>query len=217
MSSAHMLTKPVRRYLMERLERLYEALSRLGQRLKESIASIVGEHVGDAVREGLQAALEHRLPDSHPRLPSYREPGYREPSYRGQSYRGPYSHEADDPRYGGSQQSGFWYDDDEPEESRPPDIPPDPPPSNRPTTRWWSFLPTALQALGWWMKNQPNRLRHLPVRTVLGIGAASGLAALVIGPVAGLVTAVAGSALFLTHLADSVRDAVGSFLPRKAP
>jgi hypothetical protein len=52
---------------------------------------------------------------------------------------------------------------------------------------------------------------------VLGIGAVSALAALMIGPTAGLLTAIAGSALFLTHLADRVRDAVGTLLGRKTP
>jgi hypothetical protein len=155
MSSAHMLTKPVRRYLYDRLERLYEALSQLGRRLRESIASIVGEHVGEAVREGLQAALENRLPDSRSRLPAYREPSYRksgsrDPSYRESGYRGSYSHQQDDPRYGVPQNPGFWYDD-EPDEYHPPSIPPDPPPANKPKTRWWSCLPSAFQALGWWI------------------------------------------------------------------
>jgi hypothetical protein len=202
MSSAHMLTKPVRRYLMERLEQLYEALSRLGQRLRESIASIVGEHAGDIIRETVQAVLEQRLPETRPRLPSYREQSYREPSYRG-----PYSHQQDDPRYG-APQPGFWYDD-EPEEYDPPD-----PPSNRPATRWWSFLATALQTLGWWIKSQPGCIY---MRRVVGIGAAAGLAAVVFGPVAGVLTAIAGSALFLTHLADSVRDAVSGLMRTKTP
>jgi hypothetical protein len=212
MSSAHMLTRPVRRYLMERLERLYEALSRLGERLRESIASIVGEHVGDVVRETVQAVLEQRLPDSRPRLPSYREPGYREQSYREPSYRGPYSREPQDPRYGAPQNPGFWYDD-EPEEYDPPD----PPPTTKPMIRRWSFLATALQALGWWIKSQPRRLGRISMRRVVGIGAAAGLAALVFGPMAGIISAIAGSALFLTHLADSVRDAVGALLRRKTP
>ena len=212
MSSAHMLTKPVRRYLMERLERLYEALSRLGQRLRESIASVVGEHVGEVVRETVQAVLENRLPDSRPRLPSYREQsyresGYRDPSYREPSYRGPYSHHQEDPRYGVPQQPGFWYD--EAEEYDPPD-----PPSNRPATRWWSFLATAFQALGWWIKSQPGCIY---MRRVVGIGAAAGVAALVFGPVAGVLTAVAGSALFLTHLADGMRDVVGGLIRPKTP
>ncbi len=214
MSSAHMLTKPVRRYLMERLERLYEALSQLGRRLRESIASIVGEHVGDIVRETVQAVLENRLPDSRPRLPSYREPSYREPGYRGA-----YTREPEDPRYGVPQNPGFWYDDD-PDEYHPQSNPPDPPPANRPTTRWWSLLPTALQALGWWIKNQPariSRINRIPVRTLLGIGAASGLAAVVIGPLAGILTAIAGSALFLTSLADGVRDTVGGLIHPKTP
>jgi hypothetical protein len=211
MRSSLLLTRPVRRYLYDRLELLYEALSRLGQRLRESIASIVGEHVGDIVRETVQAALENRLPETRPRLPSYREPSYREPGYRGT-----YTREPEDPRYGVPQNPGFWYDD-EPDKYRPPNIPPEPPPTNRPTRRWWSFLPGALQALGWWIKNQPGRLGRISVRTVLGIGAAAGLAALAFGPLAGIVTAIAGSTLFLTHLADSVRDAVGALLRRKTP
>jgi hypothetical protein len=202
-----MLTKPVRRYLMERLERLYEALSRLGQRLRESIASIVGEHVGEVVRETVQAVLENRLPDSRPRLPSYRESGYRDPSYRESGYRGPYSHQQEDPRYSVPQQPGFWYD--EPKEYDPPD-----PPSNRPATRWWSFLATAFQALGWWVKNQPRRI---PVRRVLGIGAASIAAGLVLGLLPGILTATIGSALFLTHLADGMCDAVGVLIHPKTP
>jgi hypothetical protein len=205
-----MLTKPVRRYFQERLDRLYDALSQLGQRLRESIASLVGQHVGDLVRETVQAVLEHRLPDSRPRFPSYRESGYRDPSYRDPSYRGPYTREPEDPRYGVPQQPGFWYD--EPEDYDPPD-----PPSNRPATRWWSFLATAFQALGWWVKNQPGRIARISVRRVVGIGAAAGLAALVFGPVAGIFTAIAGSALFLTHLADGMRAAVSGLIHPKTP
>jgi hypothetical protein len=201
MSSAHMLTKPVRRYLMERLDRLYDALSQLGQRLRESIASLVGQHVGDLVRETVQAVLENRLPEAKQRLPSYPEP----------SYRRTFPDERGDPRYGAPQNPGFWYDDEE--DYHPQFTTPKPQPATQPM-RLWSLLLAGVQAFGWWIKNQPRRIS---VRKVLGIGAASIVAGLVLGPFAGILTAVAGSALFLTHLADGMRDAVGVLIHPKTP
>jgi hypothetical protein len=198
-----MLTKPVRRYLMERLERLYEALSRLGQRLRESIASVVGEHVGEVIRETVQAVLENRLPEARQRLPSYREPGYR----------GPYSREPEDPRYVTRNNPSFWYDDAD-EDYRPQYTTPDPQPTSRPAMRLWSLLLAAVQGFGWWIKNQPRRIS---VRKVLGIGAASIAAGLVLGPLAGILTATTGSMLLLTHLADGVRAAVDGLIHSKTP
>jgi hypothetical protein len=198
-----MLTKPVRRYFQERLDRLYDALSQLGQRLRESIASLVGQHVGDLVRETVQAVLENRLPEAKQRLPSYREP----------SYRRTFREDPEDPRYAVPQNPGFWYDDAD-EDYRPHCTTPEPHPTSRPTMRLWSLLLAAVQGFGWWIKNQPRRI---PIRTVLGIGAASVAAGLVISPFAGILTAVAGSALFLTHLADSVRNAVGVLIRPKTP
>ena len=54
------LTRPVRRYLKERLDRLHNALASLARRLRESIASVIGTHLGDAVRDAVQAALDQR-------------------------------------------------------------------------------------------------------------------------------------------------------------
>jgi hypothetical protein len=71
--------------------------------------------------------------------------------------------------------------------------------------------------MGWWIKNRPCRIARIRFRTVLGIGAASVAAGLVISPLAGLLTATIGSALLLTHLADGVRDAVSVLIRPKTP
>jgi hypothetical protein len=197
-----MLTKPARRYFQERLDRLYDALSQLGQRLRESIASLVGQHIGEVVRESIQAVLENRLPEAKQRLPSYRDP----------SYHRTFRDEQEDRRYGVPQNPGFFYDEEPDDDYQPHYTTPHPQPTSRPTIRLWSLLLAAVQGFGWWIKNQPSRLS---IRRVLGIGAASVATGLVISPLAGILTAI--SALFLTHLADGVRDAVGVLIRPKTP
>src|SRR3954468_18711008 len=66
MYSFPLLARPVRRYLQERLELLHDALACLGRRLGESIAAVIGTHVGAAVRDAVQAALDQRTRDSAP-------------------------------------------------------------------------------------------------------------------------------------------------------
>jgi hypothetical protein len=204
MSSVSLLTRPVRRYLLERLERLHDALSRLGQRLREGLASVIGEHVGETVREAVHAALDRRLPDSRrldtqPQVPSYRDPSYREPAYRQPSYPG-YREDAEtwDRDYGGHESAGLWND-------RPVTVPPSPPPAP-PKSRWWPLLPAALEAVRWWLH---RGLFRKPTLTVLAVGATAGFIALVGGPLAVALAAAVGTALTLTGLADGVRNAIG--------
>jgi hypothetical protein len=197
-----MLTKPVRRYFQERLDRLYDALSQLGQRLRESIASLVGQHVGEVIRETVQAVLENRLPEVKQCLPSYPEP----------SYHRSFQEDQEDRRYVTRNNPSFWCDDEE--DYHPQYTMPDPQPTSRPTTRLWSLLLAAVQGLGWWIKSQPGRI---PVRRVLGVGAVAVVASLLVSPLAGILTATIGSALFLTHLADGVRDAIGGLIHSKIP
>ena len=64
----------------------------------------------------------------------------------------------------------------------------------RPASRRWPLLPAALEALGWWARCRPARA---PIRAALGLGALAALAAVVIGPLAGLLVAAAGAALVL--------------------
>ena len=49
--------RPAAQALRSRLGRLHEALAGLAHRLRESIAAVVGEHAGQAVRDGVAAAL----------------------------------------------------------------------------------------------------------------------------------------------------------------
>src|SRR4051794_31564496 len=58
MNPLPLLPRRARRYLLERLERLHEALASLARRLRDGIATVIGTHVGDAVRDALQAALD---------------------------------------------------------------------------------------------------------------------------------------------------------------
>src|SRR3954468_12322120 len=66
MYSFPLLARPVRRYLQERLELLHDALASLARRLRESIAAVIGTHVGAAVRDAVQAALDQRRRDAPP-------------------------------------------------------------------------------------------------------------------------------------------------------
>jgi hypothetical protein len=194
MSAAHMLSKPARRCLAQRLERLHEALSGLARRLHESIASVVGEHAGGAIRDAVRAALGQA-----PESPRYDRPGYYAP-YRDED-------EDEDDRY---RHSEPYRERDRPgyrgESYRTPDRSPDPDPQPaRVPPRWWALLPAVLQALAAWLHRRPSR----PALTLVGIAAAAGLVAVAAGPVAGVLAAAAGTALGLVGLAEGARDVAG--------
>src|SRR4051794_4774363 len=128
------LTPLVRRYLQERLDRLHNALASLACRLRESIAAVIGTHLGDAVRDAVQAALDQRTraspqsndPDDFPHRPVHGD---------GHDPYGEYgvhrSSEFDAP-------PGLW---------QAPVHEPTPPvqqsTSRNGPPRWWSFLPAA--------------------------------------------------------------------------
>src|SRR5690242_5141588 len=105
------LAGAARRFLAERLDRLQEALEGLGGRVREGVASVVGGHVGDAVRDALGAALGRQAqPD---RFPYSREPLGRGP-YRHDPYESDrYAHVPEDhldPRDGfpDERSADFW-------------------------------------------------------------------------------------------------------------
>src|SRR5205807_8960519 len=88
------LSRPARLFLMERLERLHQALENLGQRLRDGIAHLVGTHVGDAIRDTLAGLLRNGAPP-HTGA-SYPEP---EPACY------PHEYAPSDDRH-----QGFWHD-----------------------------------------------------------------------------------------------------------
>jgi hypothetical protein len=195
------LTTPartVRRCLLERLERLHDALTNLARRLREGIASVIGAHVGDTVRDAIHAAL-----NGGPRDPPQDDHGDDFPrrfshGYPGDSY---WQHD-EEPTPSLDEQPGFWHNAS-PLPTRPV---PTSAPSNR-SRRWWSLLPAGFQALAWCLRH--DRARR-PVLTLLGIATLAGLIALLTGPVAGAAVATAGVVITLTGMADATRDAVGS-------
>jgi hypothetical protein len=173
--------RPALRYLLVRLERLHDALASLGRRLRQAVASVVGDHVGDAVRDALQAALL-RHAGAEPCPPTHR-PLSDDPEET-----------PDEPGHG----DGLW------PEHRPTTVPPVPRPK-RPTC-WWPVVPPALRRLGPWLWRQASRS---PALTFLGVGAAAGIVALTVGPLAGVLVGVAGTVYAATALADGVTLAVG--------
>src|SRR5262249_51167016 len=109
----------------------------------------------------------------------------------------PYDSGPEDRTDWGPAPARFW---DEPRPASSPPPPASPPPW------WWALLPAALQALAFWLRHRPSRR---PLLAALGVVALAGLFALVAGPVAGALTATAGTALTLAGLADGLRDAAG--------
>ena len=191
-----LLTRPVRRYLQERLEGLHDALASLARRLRESIAAVIGTHIGEAVRDAVQAALDQRTRASPPRD----DPDdWHDSSGEYGEHRSP---EFDAP-------PGLWQG---PVHEPTPPVPHDTC-SNGPP-RWWSFLPAALQALSCWLRHKKTRR---PVLAVLGIGTMAGTVALLVSPIAGALLAAGGTVFTLTGLVDGIRDTVGSLAGAPAP
>src|SRR5262245_61337932 len=77
----HSLSHSARRFLMNRLERLHDALLNLGRRLRESIAEILGTHVGAAVRDAVENPLLQKWPALSHRSHLRYEPLRDEPRY----------------------------------------------------------------------------------------------------------------------------------------
>jgi hypothetical protein len=224
MSATRNLARRAVRQLCARLERLHQALLGLGQRLRESIAQLVGSHIGDAVREAIRALLEgagprppgHALPHAHdPYRPNHQRSDFHPGACHGSPASDPYARDpwGRDP-YEQDPYSEDAYQDDTLENGAgsqhgqgpggsPVLMPELPALPGMP--RWWSFLPAALQLADWWLRRYPSRPRLVGAVVV---GAAAAITAVTAGPLAGAVTAVAGTAVLLTPLADGSSNAV---------
>ena len=84
MSIRNVLRRAVR-HLSHRLERLHEALVGLGQRLRDSIAGLVGSHLGEAIRDAVRALLAGDILDGAVIRVGYADGeltvGYQNPAY----------------------------------------------------------------------------------------------------------------------------------------
>jgi hypothetical protein len=190
MNSYHAYADPPRT-LAERLHQLSDQLQSLGERLKASIASLIGQTVADAVREAVRRLLggKQMLPEEPFR--EQRNPDGRSDhrDYRDDRINDPWNEDG-----------GRWSGDD--------DEGPIPAPStadaDNPSKRWRNAMSAAVQSLLFIIKHMPCRR---PVLTAVCITAVAGVTGFVAGPAlaagAGVLASVAG--LVLT--AESTKSA----------
>jgi hypothetical protein len=205
--------------LVQRLQRLNDSLAGLGRRLRDSVATVVGSAVAEAVRDGVRRLLDQINPTP---VMKENKPEHREYPYRGERFHddrfddgGVYREPGGWPREQGSElpedeqtDSGLWR---ERYESEPPTREPET--NNRPVNRFEYAVTTAVAAGTWWV--QRNRLRR-PVLTTVAVAVAAGIAAFFAGPAAaaglGVLSAVGGMVLTadaLTAAATGLAGLVG--------
>jgi hypothetical protein len=193
------------RSLAERLSRLNDNLQALGERLKTSIAALVGDAIGDAVRAAVRNLLGNReapaLAASFRDDRNYRKP-YRPRDDQDQFHRSDYR-DADARDPWGEDERRWPEEDDcpsrwETDERR----------QDRPR-RWHNALGAAAQSALWWLRYQP---RNRPVLTTLAVALAAGITGFVAGPAlaagAGVLASVAG--LLLTANASQSAAEIAS-------
>jgi hypothetical protein len=192
------------RRLARHLDRLHETLEGLSERLREVVSEAVARAVADAVREAVETLLNTSpesttRPSYHPPVPS-RQPS----SLWGSSTPSSWPDEREEYGYAGSMPRQP-YDDEllsgEDEDSYPAD-PGEQPPSTRPR-RWGMALAAGLKAAAWWLGRRSGKSSVLAAATV---GVATGIAALLGSPLAATVVGMAGAALALLSVADTVHS-----------
>ena len=177
------------RTLAERLARLNDDLRTLGERLKASIAGVVGEAIADAVRDSVRDLLGGKNSTGDPyrdRVGGRPRDPYREYPGGGE----------DDP-WGEDRR---WQDEDE---SYPP-AREAPTPRAGTGRRWRSALAAAVQTCLWFLKRQPRRR---PVLTTLAVTLAAGVTGFVAGPALAAGAGVLASLASLLLTADASQSA----------
>jgi hypothetical protein len=174
------------RTLSERLERLNDNLQALGERLKASIAGLLGDTIADAVRDAVRGLLGGRE-ESHDPYRDRRDhhaPGY-------------YREREDDP----------WGDEDR--RRREEDFAPArqaPAARTGAGHRWRNAANAALQAALWFVKRRPRRR---PVLTTLAVTLAAGVTGFVASPLLAAGAGVFASVAGLVFTADAYQSAAG--------
>jgi hypothetical protein len=196
MHSLRSLAQPARDFVVARLEALHLALHQLAGRLRDNIATLIGSHVGNAVGDVLRASLARRLPETYDDdtddfYGDHSPYGHHEHEHRWRSW-----HDAD-PRerwYGTEQQASLRV--------------------SVPLPGWLPLVPPILHTLTWLLG--PLIARRAWMGT-LAVGGTASLAAVLVRPLAGVLTGSAGVVLLLLYLPDQARDtcnAAAGFLAR---
>jgi hypothetical protein len=164
------------RTLAERLSRLNDNLQALGERLKTSIAGLVGDAIADAVRDAVRGLLGSK---EAPGVNTFRD-------YRDQVHSRDYRDaDAQDPWAEGERR---WPEEADHASQCERDVQR----QDRPK-RWRNALSASIESALWWLKTQP---KNRPVLTTLAVALAAGITGFVAGPVlaagAGVLASVAG-------------------------
>jgi hypothetical protein len=181
------------------LIQLNENLQALGERLKNSIASVIGTTIAEAVRDAIR------------RLLGLAQPGVIIPPYR------PW-HDDRDSRWDRDGQRGWdreergwnreeddygWDREEEEDDYRSSDREPEPN-TNEQSNRWRNAWTSGLQTALWWLKHQPGRR---PVLTTVAVTLAAGITAFAAGPVFAAGVGVLASIASLLLTADASKSA----------
>jgi hypothetical protein len=188
-------SRPARRFLLNRLERLRESLEALGHRLRQCVSDIIGTQVGEAIRDALDRTLRLKSLVPTPTCdPPEIPPGVQQEDPRGWDWEPPDPEEA----YREPDAPGW---EPSPEPSPPPRAQQAPtPPSDVRPSRWRSVLAGLVELAGWWLQRGPKRSS---LRKLFGLGAIVGTLMVVAGPVVGGVAMTVSTALLLTSSANA--------------
>jgi hypothetical protein len=173
------------RTLADRLSRLNDDLQALGERLKASIAGLLGDAVAEAVRDSVRGLLGG---DGESHAP------YRERMDR--HARDYYEGREDDP-WGDEGRRRGEEEDYAPARRAPAT-------SRGASDRWRNAVGAALRATLWFLKRQPRRR---PVLTTLCVTLAAGVTGFVAGPALAASAGVLASVAGLVFTADAAKSA----------
>jgi hypothetical protein len=183
------------RTLAERLSRLNDSLQSLGERLKTSIAALVGDAIAEAVRDALRRLLGSK---EAPGVNTFRD----DRDYRDQAHSRDYRDaDAQDPWAEGKRR---WPEEDDHASRWERDVQ-----GRERPKRWRNALGAAIESALWWLKTQP---KNRPVLTTIAIALTAGVTGFIAGPVlaagAGVLASVAG--LMLTANASQSAAEIAS-------
>lgn len=190
--SIEILSRPARRFLAERLDRLQQTLEAFGERVREGIATVMGDSIGEAVREALHAVLRNGRAFRHNCFDAHSNDRFDLDEVAQNEM------PCDEPRE-------FW--------RAPEPIPlPAPAPKEEPPWRWRRMLSAGLQVAGWCLQ---DRLARRSGQAALGVACVAGVAAAacLVGPVAAGLIALGSVAVWLSGLAGGLRRLAGARKP----
>jgi hypothetical protein len=187
MSPFRQTGQTVRRYLADRLAMLEQTIDNIGSRLREGIASAIGETVSAAAQAAVRSFLAGLQPS--PALAT---------EERHYGNYDPYT--ANEPTH--------YYDGWENPKFEPAVDIDEPPLSPPRLSRWRVAITAAVQVLAFWLRKPPGGRTLL---MALGVAAVTGAAALFDGPIAATGAAVLGTTLSLLNMTDGTRSWVARF------